>query len=57
MKDIADEINEDDTTVIVASLNHKNVVIISQKECDSFQETFYLLETEANRMALMKAKK
>lgn len=35
----------------------KNIVIISQKEYDSWQEKFYLLGTKANRMALMKAKK
>ena len=56
-KSIVDEINEYDTTVIVTRPNHKNIVIISQKEYDSWQETFYLLGTEANRMVLMKAKK
>ncbi|WP_245191611.1 type II toxin-antitoxin system Phd/YefM family antitoxin [Lactobacillus johnsonii] len=35
-KSIADEINEYDTTVIVTRANHKNVVIISQKEYDSW---------------------
>ncbi|AHA97848.1 MULTISPECIES: type II toxin-antitoxin system Phd/YefM family antitoxin [Lactobacillus] len=56
-KSIADEINDYDTTVIVARPKNKNVVIISQKEYDSWQETSYLLGTEANRNALMKAKK
>ncbi len=56
-KSIADDINEYDTTVIVARPKNKNVVIISQKEYDSWQETSYLLGTEANRTALMEAKK
>lgn len=42
---------------MVKKPHDKNIVIISQKEYDSWQETFYLLGTEANRMALMKAKK
>lgn len=42
-KSIADDINEYDTTVIVARPKNKNVVIISQKEYDSWQETSYLL--------------
>ena len=56
-KSIADEINKYDTTVMVTRPNHKNIVIISQKEYDSWQETSYLLRTEANQDALMKAKK
>ncbi|WP_239499877.1 MULTISPECIES: type II toxin-antitoxin system Phd/YefM family antitoxin [Bacilli] len=56
-KSIADNINDYDTTVIVARPKNKNVVIISQKEYDSWQETAYLLGTEANRTALMEAKR
>ena len=53
-KKIADDINDYDTTVIVARPKDKNVVIISQKEYDSWQETSYLLGTKANRDALAK---
>ena len=55
-KKIADDINDYDTTVIVARPKDKNVVIISQKEYDSWQETSYLLGTKANRDALGEAK-
>lgn len=48
-KKIADDINDYDTTVIVARPKDKNVVIISQKEYDSWQETSYLLETKAKQ--------
>ena len=54
-KKIADDINDYDTTVIVARPKDKNVVIISQKEYDSWQETSYLLGTKANRDALAEA--
>lgn len=55
-KKIADDINGYDTTVIVARPKDKNVVIISQKEYDSWQETSYLLGTKANRDALAETK-
>lgn len=55
-KKIADDINDYDITVIVARPKDKNVVIISQKEYDSWQETSYLLGTKANRDALAEAK-
>ena len=55
-KKIDDDINDYDTTVIFARPNDKNVVIISQKEYDSWQETSYLLGTKANRDALAEAK-
>ena len=54
---MADEINDYDTYYNSNKPHDKNIVIISQKEYDSWQETFYLLGTEANRMELMKAKK
>lgn len=56
-KSIADKINKHDTTVIVKRPQDKNIVIISQKQYDSWQETSYLLGTDGNRNALMKAKK
>lgn len=52
---IADSINNCDETVIVARPKNKNIVMISQKEYDSLQETAYLLSTKANRDALEKA--
>ena len=55
-KKIADDINDYDTTVIVARPKDKNVVIISQKEYDSSQETSYLLRTKANPDPLADAK-
>lgn len=55
-KKIADDINDYDETVIVARPQNKNVVLISQKEYDSLQETAYLLATKANRDSLEKAK-
>lgn len=54
-KEIADNINDYNETVIVARPKNKNVVMISQKEYDSLQETAYLLSTKANRDALEKA--
>lgn len=56
-KSIADDISDFDTTVIVARPKNKNVVIISQEEYDSWQETSYLLGTQANREALAEAEK
>lgn len=55
-KEIADDINDYDETVIVARPKNKNIVLISQKEYDSLQETAYLLATKANRNSLEKAK-
>ena len=54
---MADEINEYGTYYNSNKPHDKNIVIFSQKEYDSWQETSYLLGTEANRMVLMKAKK
>lgn len=56
-KAIADDISDYDTTVIVARPKNKNVVIVSQEEYDSWQETAYLLGTQANRKALAEAEK
>lgn len=56
-KSIANDINNYDTTVIVVRPKDKNIVMISQKEYDSWRETAYLLDSEANRTALEKAKR
>ena len=52
---IADDIIEYDDTVVVARPNNKNVVIISEKQYNSWRETNYLLSSEANRAALQKS--
>ena len=52
---IADDIIEYDDTVVVARPNNKNVVIISEKQYNSWMETNYLLSSEANRAALQKS--
>lgn len=48
----ADDIVEYGDTVLVARPENKNVVMISEKEYNSWQETNYLLKSEANRAAL-----
>ena len=52
---IADDISEYDDTVVVARPKNKNVVIISEKQYNSWMETNYLLSNEANRTALQKS--
>lgn len=52
---IADDISEYDDTVVVARPKNKNVVIISEKQYNSWMETNYLLSSEANRAALQKS--
>ena len=54
---IANDINDYDTTVIIARPKGKNLVMISQEEYDSWQETAYLLGTKENREALAEADK
>jgi antitoxin YefM len=51
-KKYADDIVEYGDTVLVARPENKNVVMISEKEYNSWQETNYLLKNEANRAAL-----
>ena len=52
-KKYADDVANYNEAIIVARPEQKNVVI-SEKECNSWQETNYLLSTEANRDALQK---
>ena len=51
-KKYADSVAELGETYIVARPENKNVVLISQKEYNSWQETNYLLQNKANRDAL-----
>lgn len=51
-KQYADDIADFDDAVIVTRPNNKNVVMISESEYNSWQETNYLLKTDANRKAL-----
>lgn len=51
-KKYADDVANYNETVIVARPQQKNVVMISEKEYNSWQETNYLLQTKANSEAL-----
>ncbi|MEE8823290.1 antitoxin YefM [Lentilactobacillus sunkii] len=48
----ADDVADYNDAVIVTRPDNKNVVMISEAEYNSWQETNYLLKTEANRKAL-----
>lgn len=48
----ADDVTNYNEPVIVACPQQKNVVMISEKEYNSWQETNYLLKTKANSEAL-----
>lgn len=52
MKSITDDVIEYNETVIITRPKKKNVVIISESEYNSWQETNHLLATNANREAL-----
>lgn len=51
-KKYADDVADYNEAIIVARPEKKNVVVISEKEYNSWQETNYLLGTKANRKAL-----
>ena len=53
-KKYADDVANYNEAIIVACPEQKNVVVISEKEYNSWQETNYLLSTKANREALAK---
>lgn len=53
-KQYADDVSDYNDVVIVARPENKNVVLMSEKEYNSWRETNYLLSTEANRKALAK---
>ena len=52
LKKITDDVADFDDHVIITKPKNRNVVIISEKEFQSWKETFYLLGTEANRKNL-----
>ncbi|WP_119317565.1 type II toxin-antitoxin system Phd/YefM family antitoxin [Companilactobacillus formosensis] len=52
LKKITDDVADFDDHVIITKPKNRNVVIISEKEFQSWQETMYLLGTEANRKNL-----
>jgi antitoxin YefM len=51
-KEYADNVAKYGETVLVARPEKKNVVLISEKEYNSWQETNYLLGNKANQDAL-----
>ncbi|MDF7638446.1 type II toxin-antitoxin system Phd/YefM family antitoxin [Lactobacillus sp. ESL0791] len=51
-KKYADEVADFGETVIVTRPENKNVVVISEEEYNSWQETDYFLKSKANRKAL-----
>ena len=53
-KRIADDVADYNDVVFIARPENKNVVLLSESEYNSWQETNYLLSTEANRDALQK---
>ncbi|HEY9343158.1 MAG TPA: type II toxin-antitoxin system prevent-host-death family antitoxin [Hanamia sp.] len=51
-KSTFDKVSNDKEIVIVSKNKKRNVVLISLKDYNSIQETFYLLSTEKNRKRL-----
>lgn len=52
LEKITDDVVDYDDHVIITKPQNRNVVIISEEEFISWQETMYLLGTEANRKNL-----
>lgn len=55
MKAITDDVIDYNETVIITRPKKRNVVMISESEYNSWQETLHLLGTAANRDALTKS--
>lgn len=51
-KRFADDVSDYGDTLLITRPNRKNVVLISEDEFNSWQETNYLLASQANREAL-----
>lgn len=52
IKQLLDNVAQNDDTVVVTRSNRENVVIISEAEYNSWQETNFLMKSENNRQAL-----
>jgi len=52
LKAYADDVSDLIEPLIITRRNQKNVVLISEQDYNSLQETTYLLATSANRNAL-----
>jgi antitoxin YefM len=52
IKQLLNNVSRNDDTVVVTRSNRENVVIISEAEYNSWQETNYLMKNEINRKAL-----
>lgn len=55
IKQLLDNVAHNDDTVVVTRSNRENVVIISETEYNSWQETNFLMKSENNRKALSKS--
>ena len=49
----ADNVSEYGETILVTRPNRKNIVLISEEEYNSWQETNYLMSTDANKKVLL----
>ena len=52
IKQLLDNVVQNDDTIVVTRSNRENVVIISEAEYNSWQETNFLMKNENNRKAL-----
>ena len=52
IKQLLNNVSRNDDTIVVTRSNRENVVIISEAEYNSWQETNYLMKNEINRKAL-----
>ena len=52
LKKLTDDVVDFDDHVIITKPQNRNVVVMSEKEYQSWQETLYLLSSEANHQNL-----